>query len=242
MTVRALTVPRLIPALLAGAAGVVDACTFLALFGLFVAQVTGSFVIVGAQLIALDPSALIGTLAIPTFFVAGGLTAFLLAVAEHPRRALAFALAVEILLLGGFVAVGLVGAPFVRPDTPLAVAAGTLGIAAMGMQSALVRLIMRGTPSTNVMTTNMTQIAIDLAQWLAAARRAQKRPGDIDAENERRRARDRVAALWPVLAGFLAGTVCGAAVFHAVGFWSPLISLGVLAGVMVWVIRAPPRS
>ena len=242
MTVRALTVPRLVPALLACAAGVVDACTYLALFGLFVAQVTGSFVIVGAQILELDPAALIRTLAIPAFFVAGGLTAFLVEVAGRSRNALAIALAVEIVLLGAFIAVGLIGAPFVRPDAPLAVATGTLGIAAMGMQSALVRLMLRSTPSTNVMTANTTQAAIDLAQLLAAARRARKNPDDVDAKAEQRQAYDRFAVLWPVLAGFLVGTMGGAVVFSAVGFWSPLISLVVVSGVMVWVLLAPPRD
>ena len=47
-------VPRIVPALLSFAAGYVDACTFLALFGLYVAQVTGSFVVAGAELVAHD--------------------------------------------------------------------------------------------------------------------------------------------------------------------------------------------
>jgi hypothetical protein len=36
-------VPRAVPPLLSFAAGFVDSCTALALFGLFVAQVTGSY-------------------------------------------------------------------------------------------------------------------------------------------------------------------------------------------------------
>ena len=41
---REATMPRWVPALLNFVAGYVDSYTFLALFGLFVAQVTGSFV------------------------------------------------------------------------------------------------------------------------------------------------------------------------------------------------------
>ena len=242
MTVRALEVPRLVSALFAFAAGVVDACTYLALFGLFVAQVTGSFVIVGVQLVDLDPTALIRTLAIPVFFLAGGATAFLVAIAGHPRSALAIALGIEIMLLGAFIAVGIAGAPFHRPDEPLAVVAGTLGIGAMGMQSALVRLMMRGTPSTNVMTTNTTQAALDLAQLLAAARRARQNPLDVAAADEHRQARTRFGALWPVLCGFLAGTIVGAVVYNMAGFWSPLISLAVLVALLLWTLRAAPRD
>lgn len=241
-SVRAVDVPGLVPALFAFAAGIVDACTYLALFGVFVAQVTGSFVIVGVQLIDFDRTDLVNALAIPVFFLAGCATAFLVMVAGRPRRALAIALIVEIALLGAFVAIGLLGGPFERPDAPIAVAAGTLGLAAMGMQSALVRLLMRGTPSTNVMTTNTTQAAIDLAQLVAAARRARQHPGDADAVAEHRAARAKAAVLWPVLAGFLVGTVCGAVMFSAIGFWSPLVSLAVLAGLLLWVLRAAPRD
>ena len=38
-------VPTAVPALLSFVAGYIDSCMFLALFGLFVAQVTGSFVL-----------------------------------------------------------------------------------------------------------------------------------------------------------------------------------------------------
>jgi uncharacterized membrane protein YoaK (UPF0700 family) len=42
---------RTVPLVLGFVAGYVDGCTFVALFGLFVAQVTGSFVIVGSVLV-----------------------------------------------------------------------------------------------------------------------------------------------------------------------------------------------
>ena len=45
------TVPALTPMLLSFVAGYVDSYTYLTLFGLFVAQVTGSFVIAGAELV-----------------------------------------------------------------------------------------------------------------------------------------------------------------------------------------------
>jgi uncharacterized membrane protein YoaK (UPF0700 family) len=204
--------------------------------------VTGSFVIVGVQVVDLDPTALIRTIAIPVFFLAGLATAFLVAIAGRPRKALAIALAIEIVLLGIFIVVGLMCAPFVRPDEPLAIIAGTLGIAAMGMQSALVRLMMRGTPSTNVMTTNTTQAALDLAQLIAARRRVKQYPHDATVIDEHCQAREKFGAMWPVLAGFLAGTICGAVTFNVVSFWSPLISLGVLAALLVWILRAAPGN
>jgi uncharacterized membrane protein YoaK (UPF0700 family) len=74
--VKAMQVPRLVVGLLAFVAGVVDACTVFALFGLFVAQVTGSFVLIGVQIVDADVINLIRTLAIPVFFLAGFGTRF----------------------------------------------------------------------------------------------------------------------------------------------------------------------
>src|SRR3981189_2462192 len=63
--------PARMPALLSFLAGYVDSCTFLALFGLFVAQVTGSFVLAGTLFVTHQHGTVIKILAIPAFFVAG---------------------------------------------------------------------------------------------------------------------------------------------------------------------------
>jgi uncharacterized membrane protein YoaK (UPF0700 family) len=93
-------VPRAVPPLLSIVAGYVDSCTFLALFGLFVAQVTGSFVVVGAEFVTHDEGVLIKVLAIPVFFGAGLLTTiFAELLRRRGRRALPWTLAVECVLL-----------------------------------------------------------------------------------------------------------------------------------------------
>jgi len=48
------TVPLLVPVLLSLVAGYLDSYTYLSLFGLFAAQVTGSFVIAGAEFVTSD--------------------------------------------------------------------------------------------------------------------------------------------------------------------------------------------
>src|ERR1039458_7639687 len=67
----AIAVPRPIPVVLSFVAGYVDSCTYLGLFGVFVAQVTGSFVLAGTQFVKSEPGALAKLLAIPFFFFAG---------------------------------------------------------------------------------------------------------------------------------------------------------------------------
>src|SRR5437588_3028734 len=146
-----------VPVLLSFVAGFVDSCTYLALFGAFVAQLTGSFVLIGMQFVRAEPGALARQLAIPCFFFAAvAITVLVHCLRERPRVALACSLGAEFLLLLAFLGACLAGMPFRNPDQPGAIGALLLGIAAMGAQSALVRLLMRGVASTNVMTTNTT--------------------------------------------------------------------------------------
>jgi uncharacterized membrane protein YoaK (UPF0700 family) len=232
-------IPRIVPALLSFTAGFVDACTFLALFGLFVAQVTGSFVIVGAEFITRPGGFLIKVLAIPTFFAAGLLTTILAEVLRwrgHP--VLAWTLALECGLLFAFLALGL-AVPIGRdPDAPLTLLAAMLGLSAMGVQSALVRLLMPSVGSTNVMTTNTTVFAIDTAELLLGWRG--KRRGDVASTAQFSAARERLAALIPLGLGFLAGTAAGAFGFALLGLPCLVLVLALLLGIIVWAARCKP--
>jgi uncharacterized membrane protein YoaK (UPF0700 family) len=185
---------------LAALAGFVDACTFLGLFGFFVAQVTGSYVLVGAQPVAGWPG-VVAVVAVPVFF-AGGVAATLAAVAGEAlaRRPLTAVLALETLMLVGFAATFAIG-PLSGLETP-AVAASMFGLAAMGVQSALVRLLMRGAASTNVMTTSTTQIAIDATQ-LAWTRLRRNEALPAEAARLHEACRRRLRSGLPLPLGFL---------------------------------------
>ncbi len=230
---------RIMPPLLAFVAGAVDAVTFLALFGLFVAQVTGSFVMVGAQIVAHDPAVLIRILAIPVFFVAGAAVVFLIEALDHGPRTVALCLGIEAALLAALMLTGLVAAPFPDANAPAALLAATLGLLAMGAQSAMVRLMLHGTPSTNVMTTNTSQFAIDVAEWLVARRRVARRPGDTAAQTSRARMAARISGLAPIMAAFLVGSLCGAIGFVAMQFWFLTLVIAILLGLIVLTARHP---
>ena len=77
--------PRSAPALLSFVAGYVDVYTFLALFGLFVAQVTGSFVTAGAELVTHDESITGKVLAIIAFLLSASVSAALIRFARARR-------------------------------------------------------------------------------------------------------------------------------------------------------------
>jgi uncharacterized membrane protein YoaK (UPF0700 family) len=94
--VREVPVPLVVPSLLSFVAGYVDSYTYLTLFGLFVAQVTGSFVVAGAELVTHDYGIAGKLLAIVAFIGAAALTAALIAMARHSgRAALPWMLALE---------------------------------------------------------------------------------------------------------------------------------------------------
>ncbi|MGV7212916.1 DUF1275 family protein [Bradyrhizobium sp. UFLA05-112] len=129
-------------------AGYVDSCTYLGLFGIFVAQVTGSLVLVGTELVKKEPVAPEKLLAIPSFFFAGVAVSLLIhSIRDCPRAALARSLAIEWILLIGFLASCLAGIPFRGLDAPAAIVALLFGMAAMGAQSAPVHLQMQGVTS-----------------------------------------------------------------------------------------------
>jgi uncharacterized membrane protein YoaK (UPF0700 family) len=237
--VKSIEVPRPIPIVLSFVAGYVDSCTYLALFGVFVAQVTGSFVIAGTQLARSEPGAVAKLLAIPSFFLAGMAVAVLVhSLRERPRAGLALSLGVECLLLIGFLAAALAGMPFPGPDAPSAIVALVLGIAAMGAQSALVRLLMRGVASTNVMTTNTTLLAINAAEMLLSWIERRK-AGPSEASNARyRQARRELAALLPLGLGFLAGTAFGAVAYITVGLPCLLLAILPVGGLALWYMRS----
>ena len=226
--------------LLSVLAGYVDSCTFLALFGLFVAQVTGSFVLAGTQLVAYEEGGLIKLLGIPVFFVACAITTLIVeGVRQRGRSALAAALALETALLVGLFACWLFAAPFRGPNAAPAVLASVFGLSAMGVQSALVRLLGKGWPSTNVMTTNMTQFAIDATEVVLTWRARRRLPGDAALAEAHARAVRRWNGLWPVVLGFVAGTVTGALAYTRFDMWCILAPIALAAGLTVVAARNP---
>src|ERR1700719_695605 len=103
-TQREAPLPKAVPMLLSFVAGYVDSYTYLALFGLFAAQVTGSFVIAGAEIVTHDYGVVGKLLAIVAFVAAAAITAALVAVVRGRGGAgLPWMLALEAVLLAVFV-------------------------------------------------------------------------------------------------------------------------------------------
>ena len=233
-------VPRIIPPLLSFTAGFLDSFTFLALYGLFVAQVTGSFVLAAAAIVTNEQGALTKLLAIPVFLLAAVATTSLAVMLERRgRAALAWLLGLECAVLTGFLLTALIGAPLSDPNAASVTAASLLGLFAMGTQSATVRLLMRDVASTNVMTTNTTQIGIDASELVFAWQARRRAPADAAVAAAYATARARFGALFAIMLGFLAGTAVGALAYVATGAWGLLLPLAIMYAILAWACARP---
>ena len=201
----------LLPAVLSTTAGAVDVVGFLALGGLFTAHITGNLVVLAAHYVTGGFSEMGPLLAAPVFIlVLGAVTVAAVGLEKTrcgSRRAL---LLLQAVLLAGCLAIGAGFGPFHDPDCPTAVLTGMLGVAAMATQNALVRLALPGAPSTAVMTTNITQFAVDVATVV----RGVTEPEALT------RARHRAGVTFPSMVGFLVGCASGAFLEIHIGLWA----------------------
>lgn len=217
-------IPWLLPLLLSVVAGYVDGCTYLGLFGIFVAQATGSFVLVGLQLITHEPGSIAKLLAVPAFVLAGMAVTLLVSLMKaRPRAAFAGSLLLESVLLIGFLLAWLLGRPFRGPDEMGALIALIFAMTAMGAQSATVRLMMRGVPSTNVMTTNSTMFAINAVELAVMLVKGAGASSTL--EEERRKAQGEFLMLLLIGLGFFAGVMAGAIAYVTVGLACVLLAV-----------------
>jgi len=229
--------PTLLPMLLSFVAGYVDSYTYLALFGLFVAQVTGSFIIAAAELVRHDYGVAGKLLAIPVFLLAAAAAAAIIGVLQQRGRStLASMLALEAVLLAVFAAMMLFGPPVTDVSDAYGIVAGLFGAMAMGLQSVAVRLLLRGVPQTNVMTGNMTQLGIEITELIKAWRRCARDPRDVDAGREFAVARRRLHLVLAVAFGFIVGGAAGAIAYATVGIAGMWLAAAILTA-LAWANR-----
>src|SRR6266700_6197367 len=201
----------LLPAVLSTTAGAVDVIGFLALGGLFTAHITGNVVIVAAHYVTGGFSQIGPLLAVPVFMVVMGLvTLASSAIARAGTMPLRPLLLLQTALLAGFLLLGVWFGRFDNADSSMAVLAGMLGVSVMATQNVLGKLALKGAPSTAVMTTNITQLTIDLATLVRSR-------GDV---GELAKARRRARMTFACVIGFVVGCAAGAALEVKFGLWA----------------------
>lgn len=217
----------LLPVLLSLIAGSADVTSFLG-FGLFSAHVTGNLVILTAHIVArrVDNTCLV--LSVPIFILVLGLARLM--VAGLQARGLSLLrplLLLQFLMLGGAFVLGLASGGHPAPEARGVIVAGQLSVAAMAVQNALVELSLHGSPTTAVMTTNLTRLIMDIGEALLGQDPAQVTE-----------AHHRAKHTWPVILGFTGGAALGAACFAATG----LKSLSVPAGLALLALVVSPAA
>jgi uncharacterized membrane protein YoaK (UPF0700 family) len=148
-------------------AGSVDVIGFLGLGALFIAHITGNIVVLAARSVAGEDASAAHLLSVPIFVMA--LAAARLLAAGLIRLGIATLkplLALQFLLLAVFLAICIAAGPAAGPNTTVMVFAAMLGVSAMAVQNALVQISLAGSPSTAVMTTNLTRLVVDLGEML----------------------------------------------------------------------------
>jgi uncharacterized membrane protein YoaK (UPF0700 family) len=201
---------KLLPFVLGVIAGNVDIIGFLGLGGLFTAHITGNLVVLAARLVASDQAPLAHLIAVPVFVAALALTRLLVARLERVRiGSLVPLLVLQFLLLSAFFNVCLGAGRDIDPNAARMIFAGMLGVSAMAVQNALVRVSLKGAPSTAMMTSNVTLFTMDVVKILLR--------GDASGVAA---ARERAGNTWPAIAGFLLGCTVGAACEAALGLRS----------------------
>jgi uncharacterized membrane protein YoaK (UPF0700 family) len=235
--------PLSMPVLLSFVAGYVDSFTYLGLFGLFVAQVTGSFVIAGAEFVTHDFGIAGKLLAIIAFLIAAAATAALIALARNAGHAtLPWMLGLEALLLALFAAIVVIGPPIKDAGDWHGIAAGLFAAMAMGAQSVLVRLLMKDVPQTNVMTGNMTQLGITITEIVLAWRRFARSRHDAAAIAEFETVRERMLTVLSIALGFMAGVASGALAFATAGLRGALVAVVIVAAMALWAAVRQART
>ncbi|MGY8668726.1 DUF1275 family protein [Bradyrhizobium sp. UFLA05-109] len=202
-------------------AGSTDTIGFLGLNGLFTAHVTGNLVVLAARLVAGEQAPMSYLIAVPVFIAGLVLAKVLAAALERIGIAsLVPLLLLQFVLLLAFLAVCLAAGPYVGHDAAIMALAGMLGVLAMAVQNALVRLSLREAPGTAIMTTNITLYAIDVAEILLGR-------NAVSVASARRRA----SHTWPAILGFLIGCALGGACEAALGLKAVVlpVSLAFLA-------------
>jgi uncharacterized membrane protein YoaK (UPF0700 family) len=185
-------------------AGLVDVIGFLRLDHLFTAHITGNLVVLADQVANGGPPHVAQLLSIPVFAVAVAV-AFALASRAGISRGRGSLLVGQALLL-------LLVLCFM-PRTPtreprLMLVSGMLGVAAMAFQNALVRLSLRQSSTTSVMTGNVSNLVIALLSLLW--------PGLWTRGEAERRLKSSLG----LVLGFLAGCAVGAAAATRLGGWA----------------------
>lgn len=212
---------------LAFTSGFVDTLSFIALFGLFAAHITGNFVLIATSVAEFQHGLWIKLTAIPIFILAAVLTRlFIIRRERHERDAAAHVMFAQACLLAAFMIVAVYRSPFDGHEDLDAFFTALLASSAMAVQNTAARTFLSGLPPTTVMTGNLIQVIVDLVDIAHGH-------GQLETK------RNRLAKLGPMLFWFIVGTLLGAVGYVTIGFYSLIMPILVVTGL---ALRVRPHT
>jgi uncharacterized membrane protein YoaK (UPF0700 family) len=221
--------PVITAVILSYTSGFVDTLSFVALFGLFAAHVTGNFVLIATSIAEFRHGLWMKLLAIPTFVVAAVCTRLYIIRRERGRRDAAVqVLAIQALLLSVLMVMATENAPLSEHNSPIVIVIGLIAAAAMAVQNTAARTFLSHLPPTTVMTGNMIQVIVDLV--------------DLAHGHEPHAKRERLAKLVPLLLAFILGAVSGAVGHLTIGFPSLIVPILAILLLCALLWRQQPVS
>lgn len=196
-------------------AGTCDGCGLVALHQLFMANITGDLVLLGADWAAHDSHQKLGRLlALPVFiavvWAARLLAGWLDGRGLAARRSL---LLIMLVLLAAFAALGLMGGPFPTQDAPNTLTIGLVGVTAMGFLNVVARLWPALADGSTAMTGNTVKLLADIAELMVG-----ERPNEPKLLHDSGRLALSVAT-------FTAGCALAALVWVEAGMWCTALPL-----------------
>lgn len=205
----------LLPFVLSVSAGSMDVIGFLGLGALFMAHITGNLVVLAARSVAGQDASVAHLLSVPIFVVA--LAAARLLAAGLIQLGIPTLRPLLLLSFCSFPcsAICIAAGPVADPNTTVMVFAATLGVSAKSARARSARPSLARSPSTAVMTTNLTRLVVDLGQMLLGAQ-----------ASDRAKAASRAWRTGTAIADFVAGCGLGAWCQAHFGLWSLALPTG----------------
>lgn len=209
--------PRLLSTLLAFLSGYVDTAVFVHMGGLFVAHVTGNFVLLGATVAgaaiggAHGGTTVLQLIAFPVFFLSAMLAPILADRVSAARRT-------PMLLWLAAAITGIAGALALLLPAATDAALAMLLVAAMGLLNAAHRMDATLGPPFTVMTGNVTAVAIAAARQIGLSRAPDSPPAGPAS-----------SVMLVLVLAFAAGCAAGAFVQPMLGLGAMLVPAGLMA-------------
>ena len=207
-------------------AGFVDVFGFIAWYGLLAAHATGNLIFLALDLVRGEYALVTKALALPIFAVSVALSAWLIgSLIARGKAPFAPSIIIQSTLLAASLLSGTLLPPPTGPDSIAVIVSGSFAVAAMGLQNAIMRLVLHNLPPTTVMTGNITHVASEIVLWSTGYDRIVFHDPAVAVARQAKQ-------IGMTLSAFTVGAIAGGLSEIHLGYPSLLLPIGVLLALL----------